>query len=280
MSAIRSYFKEEGQLSMLGLECSKPSCFYLSAWQRNRSTTPLLVWRSLLFLTSLGILLSSMIMYGLKGKLGFWFIYLTHWGLTLNTVATAMSAAVSARCYFYGPIGAEFALPWYVKSYWVFYNSAVPIAFLITVFYWTILYEAGFEEELNHGLDVAVHGLNSLVMFLLLVSASQPSRLLHVCQPVIFGLTYAVFGAVYYFAGGVDTNGNTWIYPVINWAQPGSTMAMVAITGLLLVVLHLAVVGMANIRDAITARVIRRSIITHIEEGIPLRTATNQQTIT
>lgn len=37
--------------------------------------------------------------------------------------------------------GAEFVLPWYVKTYWVFHNIAVPISFLITIFYWTILYE-------------------------------------------------------------------------------------------------------------------------------------------
>lgn len=37
--------------------------------------------------------------------------------------------------------GAEFVLPWYVKTYWVLHNIAVPIAFLITIFYWTILYE-------------------------------------------------------------------------------------------------------------------------------------------
>lgn len=63
---------------------------------------------------------------------------------------------------------------------------------------------AGFEEEPNHGLDVAVHGLNSLVVLLLLISSSHPSRLLHLYQPVIFGLTYAVFSAIYYHAGGLD----------------------------------------------------------------------------
>lgn len=63
---------------------------------------------------------------------------------------------------------------------------------------------AGIEEELNHGLDVAVHGLNSLVMVLLLFSSSQPSRLLHIYQPLIFGTIYMLFGVIYHFAGGTD----------------------------------------------------------------------------
>ncbi|CAH2050724.1 unnamed protein product, partial [Iphiclides podalirius] len=271
MSAARDYFKREARLSMLGLEHPKPSCFHLSAWQTNRSATPLLVWRASLFLASLGIVLASMVSYGQGGKFGFWFIYLTHWGLALNTFATGFAAAVSARCFFRGPVGAEFSLPWYIKSYWVLYNSAVPIAFLITVFYWTILYEAGFEEELNPGLDVAVHGLNSVVMFLLLVSSSHPSRLLHLYHPMIFGLTYTAFSAIYYLAGGVDRAGNPWIYPVVNWGEPGPTSATVAVTGVLLVSLHFAVVGLAAIRDATASRCIRPSVITHVEEGVPLR---------
>ncbi|XP_068627014.1 protein rolling stone-like [Battus philenor] len=271
MSAIKSYFKNEGRLSMLGLECSEPSRFYCSAWQSNRSATPLLLWRMLLFLGSFGIVLTSMTMYGVRGKFGFWFIYLTHWGLTLNTLATGLAVAVSARCFLYGPISADLNLPWYVKSYWVFYNSAVPFAFLITVFYWTVLYEAGFEEELNHGLDVAVHGLNSLLMFLLLVSSSHPSRLFHLYHPIIFGLIYVVFGALYYIAGGLDPSGNTWIYPVIHWADPGPTMIMVIITAILLVSLHLAVVGLAAIRDAVASRFLRTSTVRPVEEGMPLR---------
>jgi hypothetical protein len=63
---------------------------------------------------------------------------------------------------------------------------------------------AGVEEELNHGLDVAVHGINTLLMFLLLVTSSQPSRLLHIFHPIIFALTYFFFGLIYFFAGGVD----------------------------------------------------------------------------
>ncbi|CAG4977818.1 unnamed protein product [Parnassius apollo] len=212
-----------------------------------------------------------MIMYGRSGMLELWFIYLTHWGITLNTFATGFSVAISARCYFYGPIGADFSLPWYVKTYWVLYNSAVPIAFLITVFYWTILYEAGFEEEMNYGLDVAVHGLNSIVMFLLLAFSSHPSRLLHVYQPFIFGLTYGFFSAIYYLAGGLDKFGNAFIYPVINWGKPGPTLGMVAVTALLLVALHLATVGLAAIRDGIASRCLRPAVITYIEEGLPLR---------
>ncbi|VVD02276.1 unnamed protein product [Leptidea sinapis] len=151
---IKDYFKNECQLHMVGLEHERPSEFYLSAWQSTRSSTPLLVWRALLFLASLGIVLTSFIMYILSPiPIGFWFIYLTHWGLTIMLFCTGFAVAVSMRCYFYGPI-------------------------------------TGVSEEIGPVLDVSIHGVNSVIMFLLLASSAHASRLVHLVHPAIFACTY------------------------------------------------------------------------------------------
>lgn len=108
MSAVKTYCKEQFDLRMLTLEHSKASDFYLSCWQTTRSFVPLLIVRVLLFLTCLGIVLTSLGFYIRDGVFGYWFIYLTHWGITLNLLATGFSVGVSARCFFYGPIGKIF----------------------------------------------------------------------------------------------------------------------------------------------------------------------------
>lgn len=276
MSAIKWYFREEAKVQMLVLGHPKPSDFYLSVWQTTRSAVPLLIWRTFLFLVSLGVVLASLILYILVSKAGYWFIYLTHWGLTINTFATGFAVAVSARCYLYGPISGEFLLPWYVKTYWVLYNSAIPLAFLITIFYWTVLYGLHEEEELNHALDVSVHGVNSLVMFGLLISASQPSRMWHIYQPLQFAILYVIFSAIYYGAGGVDASGNRWIYSVVDWSSPGTTIGVVALTGLLLAVLHFVVMGLAVARDALASKLFHDSVTVHGAEGVPLRRRPSQ----
>ncbi|XP_026759301.2 uncharacterized protein LOC113518525 [Galleria mellonella] len=270
MSVVKRYFKDQMQWRNLGLEYSEPATFYLSVWQTTRSSVPLLIFRGILFLTSLGIVLSSIIIYSLNGICGYWFIYLTHWGLTANLLATGFATVVSARCYFYGPISTKYRIPWYLKTYWVVYNVATPVAFLITIFYWSVLYEAGIEEELNHGLDVAVHGLNTIVMFLLLITCSQPSFLLHLYQPLLFALTYFFFTLIYYLARGVDNKGNRYIYPVLNWQNPGITIAVGSLTGVLLVTLYFVMVGMAAARDAIATRVIQSSVKVYAREEVPL----------
>ena len=68
------------------------------------------------------------------------------------------------------------------------------------------------------------------------------------------------------------------MYPVVNWEQPGSTIVVVIITGILLVLLHFVTIGLAAARDSIVQRLIRPSVTVHIDEGIPLRTNIPQQT--
>lgn len=43
---------------------------------------------------------------------------------------------------------ATFGLPWYVKTYWVLYNITIPVAFLITVFYWGVLKACEYKKNL------------------------------------------------------------------------------------------------------------------------------------
>ncbi|XP_047526190.1 protein rolling stone-like [Pieris napi] len=273
MSAIKEFFKEECQLHMVGLEYQKPSHFFLSAWQNTRSPVPLLIWRVLLFLTSIGIVLTSFITYVLSPiYIGFWFIYLTHWGLVMMVLATGFGVGISARCYFYGPIGTQFSLPWYVKTYWVLYNVSIPLAFLITVFYWTLLYEEGVEEEVSPGLDIAIHGINSLIMFLFLLGSSHKTRIVHVVHPIIFSCIYVVFNLIYYIANGTNPLGDPYIYPVVYWGNPGIAILVIFITLLLLISLHFVTIGLAAARDAIANKILRPSVTVHAQEDIGLRT--------
>ncbi|XP_064071401.1 protein rolling stone-like [Vanessa tameamea] len=279
MSAIKTYFKEECRLLMLSLEHPKSSDFYISVWQSTRSPLPLLIWRTLLFLASLGIFITSITFYIVSPiSVGYWFIYLTHWGLTLMLFATGSGAAISARCYFAGPISAEFCLPWYVKTFWVLHNVSVPLAFLITIFYWTILYSEDFLEELNAALDIAIHGINSLIMFLLLVTSSHPIRFLHLLHPFAFAFTYVFFSIVYYLAGGTGPSGEPYIYPVVHWGEPGIAIVVVVVTGLMLIFLHFITIGLGAARDAIADRLIRPSVTVHVDEGVALRSPNPQNT--
>ena len=47
-------------------------------------------------------------------------------------------------------------------------------------------------------------------------------RLGHVIYPMIEGLSYATFSLVYWALGGTGAGGTEWIYPMLDWAKPGT----------------------------------------------------------
>ncbi|CAH2231658.1 jg19477 [Pararge aegeria aegeria] len=178
-----------------------------------------------------------------------------------------------ANCYI--PTGADLKLPWYVKTFWVLHNVSVPVAFLITIFYWTVLYDADFQEEMDRRLNIAVHAVNTLIMLLMLLSSSHPTRFLHMIHPFLFALTYMVFGIIYYHAGGINQLGDRWIYAVVNWSEPGPTILVVFVTGLLLISLHLVTIGLSVARDALAKRIIRQPVTVDLDENGDLRSRTS-----
>lgn len=71
-----------------------------------------------------------------------------------------------------------------------------------------------------------VHGTNSVGMLIELLMVRHPVFLAHVIYPLGVGVIWTVFSIVYYFAGGTDAWGNTFIYEVLWWKNPGRASAV------------------------------------------------------
>ncbi|XP_063375484.1 protein rolling stone-like [Cydia amplana] len=236
---VKKYFKKEFQASNFNLEHDITPDFYLGCWQTNRSCVPLLCLRAILCAGNIAIVIASwVVLADLLTSHGFWWIYLTQWGILANALTSIFAFAISLKVYLGGPIDSAFGLPWYIKLYWFLFNASVPMAFMITVFYWTFL-NAEFDiPGLDATMDIFSHGINSVTMFLLLITARHPTRLLHFYHAVAFGILYLVFSLIYYFAGGLDSSGNPWIYPMLDWSNPGPTVAVVVGVAIGLIILH------------------------------------------
>ncbi|KAJ0182366.1 hypothetical protein K1T71_001735 [Dendrolimus kikuchii] len=218
------------------------SCFSVSplVWR-----VPILLWSASTFVWSITFF------WGSAEK---FFLYMTHWGLLFIIVESMFGIIVTMRRNEY--LDATFGLPWYVKTYWVLYNISIPVAFLITIFYWGILRK--FINTLKYApdpiLDIMLHAVNSAVMFIELICSAHPSRLMHIMQPLWFAGVYMLFTVIYFFAGGVDPWGNPFIYPVVDWAKPEQTLVVITLTALFLALMHLITVAIASARDFITRR--------------------------
>ncbi|KAJ2948094.1 hypothetical protein O0L34_g9891 [Tuta absoluta] len=254
------YLRKQLQTSQFLLEHHSYSDFYLSCWQTSRCPLPLLCFRAVIFLGCLAILLASFILTAKSESvaIGYWFIFMTHWGLVVNTAASGFGVLVSLRAYIEKPAESYQSLPWFAKAFWASYNIAMVIAFLVSIYYFAVLvpmYTEDLQLAVNKVLDLFIHAINSVLMFFLLLSSRLPARLLHFVYPLGFGIIYLLFSVIYYFAGGTDPFGNKYIYPTLDWGKAAKSGVMLVPTALFLVILHGLVVLIAASRNWLARRI-------------------------
>ena len=118
------------------------------------------------------------------------------------------------------------------KTSWFLANASYSIALMITIFFWLFLYDGvnTFENTFVHLLNSVryLHLLNispynivhpSVVVDLLLVA--RPAQLPHLVHPLACGGCYLLFSVLYWALGGTDPAGHPWIYPMVDWGNPG-----------------------------------------------------------
>lgn len=74
-------------------------------------------------------------------------------------------------------------------------------------------------------IDIFTHGVNAIYVIVNASVTSVPVRFYHFLHGILFGVTYVVFTAVYYAAGGTNHQNKPYIYPVLDWTVPGTTLA-------------------------------------------------------
>ena len=171
----------------------------------------------------------------------------------------------------------ERSLTLLTKISWVFYNLANPIAIAITATFWGALYDySKFPKEVKrvclsteiHALHLTgtpmkpqeflFHAVNSIAVVLDLFVGARPFFLLHVYQPFCVMFCYCTFTVVYWAAGGVGAEGEHWIYPIIDWDDPGNTSLVVVLMFLMLIPLQGVMWGVHLLRDLIYRKFVKK----------------------
>lgn len=99
------------------------------------------------------------------------------------------------------------------KVAWFFYIIASNNSFMVTIVYWSFLYN-GFKIG---EADVSFHLLNSVFMLTETCLSAVPVRLLHLVYAELYGVLYLIFTVVYWLSGGTNTNGDSFIYPIVDY---------------------------------------------------------------
>lgn len=88
------------------------------------------------------------------------------------------------------------------------------------------------------------HAFNTVYVLLNLCVSAKPIRILHVVYPLLVGVTYMIFSAIYELVGHMGP-----IYPILDWTKPWRTWIPAFVLALvLLVTVQFALYGIYKLR--------------------------------
>ncbi|ENN76865.1 hypothetical protein YQE_06706, partial [Dendroctonus ponderosae] len=170
-----------------------------------------------------------------------WPIYLTNWGFTLCMLQSFLNSIMIVVTLIAERSAGK--SQWKEKilklypTYWVINVMATPVAFTISIIYWTLIF--GAEGASFTPMNFIVHGLNSIIMLLDVCIVSYPVKVFHFIYPLFLAFYYTIFTVSFYYAGGTTKTGSRYIYPILKWDQPGQTMGVCAGVMVLMIILHI-----------------------------------------
>jgi len=174
---------------------------------------------------------------------GFWFIYLTHWSLTVQTVYFCIAAwtTYAARrnhqkgyqhCDEHALI--ESRLPWFVTAQWILYHIVQPAALMVCALYWTLENPVWNMVRTPTYLGVFVHGINLVLCMCDLVLGNVAFYLKYAVYFLAYAIMFVVWTRLHEWARvgtylGCDqyeSSGDCPIYDVLDWKHVESTRTL------------------------------------------------------
>jgi hypothetical protein len=106
-------------------------------------------------------------------------------------------------------------------------------------------------------INIREHVTNLVITLMDMFLCAHPLRLMHVYQPVLLGIGYSAFSGLYYVLGGKNRLGFDYIYPILDWNNPGRALTITAITATFALFLYFVMWCLYMLRVTIATRVFK-----------------------
>ncbi|KAK7490566.1 hypothetical protein BaRGS_00018169 [Batillaria attramentaria] len=144
-----------------------------------------------------------------------WLIYLTNWTYFLLLLDTIGQAFLVSFIMYRKPEMEVHVTPLYLKMAWLVYETVSTASIMVTLLYFIFLYDGSMTL-----LSMAKHVFNSVYVLLDLGVTATPVRLMHFIYPAGYAVVYLCFTSFYWGVGGVNMDGEPYIYKVLDWSDP------------------------------------------------------------
>lgn len=121
------------------------------------------------------------------------------------------------------------------KIAWLLFLIGTESAVAVVILYWALISGDIDSEEQDSAINIHFHLLNGIVAVLELWITGLPVHLLHFIYPTLFAAVYSAFTGAYYAVNGTGSDGERYIYPVLDYSsQPGVAAGIIlgAVVGL------------------------------------------------
>ena len=145
--------------------------------------------------------------------------------------------------------GEKGGISWYLSLTWLLFLLSSELSIPITIFYW---FDAN-RTIVHWGVTLHVHVFNIVPCLVDVLFSGFPVRLLHFVYIMGFSVIYTVFVGVYHAAGGTNTDGNRYIYEVVDFNKNPITATIFILVLVFIVtnVMHLLYWGLYLLRLAL-----------------------------
>jgi hypothetical protein len=213
-----SSLQSEFRLRNLGLTVlpQNPVCWYcqFGEFRWNSSRLAYVIWRAILaaiMLAGFGLDISDDIVTGIAA---WYFIYLTNWTLLIENFYLSLAFAIALGIYLNPPHSAS-SQPLSTKVAWLLRSISQPGALVVTVAYWSMISQGTLTLT-----TFWVHAINSLVVFLDIITSCYEIRLAHYVYLLIYGIVYILWSIIHFQANIQNgmTPSHRYIYASLDWS--------------------------------------------------------------
>lgn len=190
-----------------------------------------------------------------------WPIYLTNWDLVLGVSQALFGGLLALKRWKlqkvsdFDPSTLMLGMP--ERAYWFLYVVTTNVAIGVSVTYWFSVYDPKIDnlDPLNY----LLHLCNSILMIVDFCVTSIPFRLRNFWWCLTIVLFYVIFSLIYYLAGGLDKNGNHYIYKILDWKKPVQASIVCVGEAIFMTILYSVICLLQNIKSRVYFNIGRKS---------------------
>eukprot|EP00242_Pyramimonas_sp_CCMP2087_P011774 CAMPEP_0198199704 /NCGR_PEP_ID=MMETSP1445-20131203/2907_1 /TAXON_ID=36898 /ORGANISM="Pyramimonas sp., Strain CCMP2087" /LENGTH=270 /DNA_ID=CAMNT_0043869593 /DNA_START=34 /DNA_END=847 /DNA_ORIENTATION=+ len=171
--------------------------------------------------------------YGGAGDYEYWWIYLTHWTLVVESMYFVSAAYTTWRAFTNKE--QKLSADKHMILSWVLHDIAYPSTCLVMVMFWGLVFSPPIRA-----LTTFTHGVNFIMMLVDVILSSQPYYIMHAAYFLIYSAVYIGWTLFFYAVKARNDDGDRYVYSALDYEDDlGGALVSIAIAFFFLIPLQL-----------------------------------------